>query len=378
MAPTEPNVIVLPPVDYVPPGGETFYDPNVPAGTQVALPVAPAGESGPSGPILPEQQSIVVSYAGQIVPLLTLDGTGGGGAAAGSTLGQGTVFAMGRGGQVAAVSPDGWLYVNGAPMDVSPSSIYGMPPNLSFGDLTWSPDGQRLAFRIDAADPNHSSTFESGIWIYEPSSRRSWQVMRNGYPAWAAQLHEQQHAVSVQWSPDGRSLVVTVDTPLGRGNVLMPVEHDPNQVFEALPYAQAAWAPDSGSLIVSGLSWNGQTVVGRVGLDRQYTEYLSQAATGLYMQAALPLYDGRIAFLGSSTADSFALYAASASPGAQAARLSAPVSGTILTAEWNPERTVVLVTTQSGGGLRLWLLRTDGTTQDVTPAGGALTTAHWR
>jgi hypothetical protein len=232
--------------------------------------------------------------------------------------------------------------------------------------------------RVDAADPAAFNGIDSGIWIYEPATNQSWQIFRSTYQG--EQLHEQRRAVTAQWSPDGLSLVVTVDTPLGRANVFMPVNHNANVFINALPYAYATWAPDSASVIVSGYQWNGATVVGRVALDADwtYTEYLNQSTSGLVMQAAIQLNDGRIAFLGGQTPDSFALYITQPAPGASPVRVSQVIPGQVMTAEWNAARSAVLVTAQTGGAIRLWIVRTDGTAQDSTPAAGAPDAAHWR
>jgi hypothetical protein len=370
-----PTLTPLPiPTSAMPEGGGTFYDPNAAPAGQDSLPIAPAGQTGPSGPAMPEQNYIVVSYAGQVVPLLPLlSGSG-----AGSPMAQGQIFAVSSSGQVAAVGPDRWLYVNGVRLTVSPSSQFGVDPNLSFGDLVWSLDGRRLAMRVDAANPNAQNAIDSGIWIYDPTHMPpSWQIFRDTYPGQTAQLDQQRRALTVQWAPNNLALVVTVDTPLGRANVFMPVEHNANEVVSAIPYADATWAPDSTSLVVSGMTWSGTTVVGRVALDASwtYTEYLNQQNSGLYTQAAIQLADGRIAFLGSPTPDSFALYVIQPAPGAQFVQVSGIFGGQVLSAEWNAQRTAVLVTAQ---GNRLWVIRIDGTAQDSTPAGGAVNTAHWR
>jgi hypothetical protein len=368
---------LTPPPNATAEGNGTFYDPNAPPSGQEALPVAPAGNTGPSGPAMREQEYIVVSYAGQVVPILDLPNVIGG-SGSGSALAHGRVFAVSRSGQVAAVGYDRWLYVNGQPVTVSPASQFGLHENLSFGDLVWSPDGQRLAMRVDAADPGAFNGIDSGIWIYEPATNRSWQIFRNTYQA--AQLADQRRAVTVRWAPNGLALVVTVDTPLGRANVFMPVDHDVNQYINAIPYAYATWAPDSGSLIVSGYQWGGSTVVGRVMLDTNWTttEYLSQPTAGLVMQAAIQLADGRIAFLGGPTPDSFGLYIIQPVSGALPVRLSPLIPGQIISAEWNAARSAVLVTAQVGGGYRLWVIRIDGTAQDTTPTVGAPDAAHWR
>jgi hypothetical protein len=175
------------------------------------------------------------------------------------------------------------------------------------------------------------------------------------------------------------ALVIRVETPLGMANVFLPINDNANHFVDAIPYANASWTTDSTGLIVSGATWNGPTVVGRVAADSSWTttEYLNQQATGLVMQYAVQLFDGRIVFLGSSTIDSFALYTVQpAAPGYL--QLSATLSGQIVAAEWNPERTAVLVTTQTGGVYRLWIIRTDGTSTETTPTGGLNGTAHWR
>src|SRR5690606_19435459 len=62
-----PSPTLGPPILEAPtsqPGG--FFDPIVP-------PAAP-GEAESGGPPLPEQSGVIVSYAGQVVPLLTLTG----------------------------------------------------------------------------------------------------------------------------------------------------------------------------------------------------------------------------------------------------------------------------------------------------------------
>jgi hypothetical protein len=373
--PTNPPTLTPPFLATVTPGEGTFYDPNAPDAGSESLPVAPAGDTGPSGPAMREQEYIVVSYAGQVVPILDLPNVMGG---SGTALAQGAIFAVSASGGIASVGADGWLTVNGWRVTVSPASEFGLHENLSFGDLVWSPDGQRLAMRVDAADPSAFNGIDSGIWIYEPSTHRSWQIFRDTYQA--AQLGDQRRAMTVQWAPNNLALAVTVDTPLGRAHVFMPVDHDANQPIPAIPYAYATWAPDSASLIVSGYKWGESTVVGRIALDTNwtYTEYLNQSTTGLIMQAAIQLNDGQIAFLGGPTPDTFGLYIIQPMPGALLVRISPEIAGQIVSAEWNADRSAVLVTAQVGGARRLWIIRINGAAQDVTPSLGAPDAAHWR
>ena len=357
-------------------GEGTFYDPNAASAGQDALPMAPAGQAGPAGPTMPEVSSIVVSYAGQIVPLLPLPDQ----ISTGIPLAQGNIFASGRGGGIANVGSDRRLYVNGQPVTVSPASQYGLHENLAFTALEWSQDGRLLAMRVDAIDPNAFNGIDSGVWVYDPATGRSWQVFRNTYEGQVAQLGEQRRAISIQWAPNSTALVVQVETPLGRANVFMPVDHDVNQFINAIPYADATWSLDSASLIVSGITWGAGTVIGRIALDTNwtYTEYANQFSTGLIMQAATQLYNGQLAFFGGPTPDSFGLYIMQPVPGAQPQRISSAIYGQIESVEWNPERTSALITVQRGGSRQIWVIRTDGTMQDITPISGQPSAAHWR
>jgi hypothetical protein len=295
------------------------------------------------------------------------------------------MIAVNSGGQIASVGPDRSLYMNGQRLDVSPASGFGMPPDIMIGDLAWSPDSHWLAFRVDPVNRTPENTGSSyteptGVWICDPQNPpNSWHIFRNGYAGQVAQLNEQRRALNMQWAPNSTALVIAVDTPLGRANVFLPMNHDPTVFVPSIPYADAAWAPDSASLIVSGSKENGPTVIGRIALDEQwtYTEYLNQASTGLVMQAAIQLYDGRIAFLGGPTADTFALYITQAAPAVQPVGVSVPINGQVISAEWNAERTAVLVTAQAGTGQQLWLVRTDGQIQNITPNAG-FDAAHWQ
>ena len=341
------------------------------------MPVAPAGESGPVGPALPEINQIVVSYAGQIAPLVALPA----GVGAAAPLAQGDVFAVSRGGQVAAVAPDHQLYVDGAPLLVSPASQFGLPTALQISDLAWSPDGAHLALRVDTSDPQHVSAIDSGVWIYEPASNRSWQVFRNTYAGQVEQLHQQRQAREMTWAPNGLALAIAVETPLGRATVPVPLEHDANAWVEALPYASATWTADSRALIVSGDTWDGHNVVGRVELDAAwtYTEYTRQALSGIRAHSAALLADGRLALLGSAAPGSLALYVMPAVPGGQPIQMTRTVSGQVLRAEWNVSRSAVLVTIRdAGGATSVWLLRADGAVQPIALSEGTVSAARWR
>jgi len=363
-----------------PPG--TFYDPNAPPLDSGNLPVIPTSESGPVGgaAALPEQGSVIISYAGQVVPLLNFVPNAQ--QAPAVPMAQGTVFSVGPTGQVAAASgAGGFMYVNGSPVVVSPASVYGVNPNLTYADLVWSPDGRYLAFRIDAANTADSSAINSGIWVYDTGTGQSWQVFRTTYTGQTAQQHEQRTPLAMRWSPNSVVLLLTVSTPMGIANVPIDALSDINQTgnpyVNNLNYADATFAPD-GTIIVSGPQWGALSVIGRVDLNLNwaYTEYQNQAANGLTMRFATQLNDGWIAFLGGPTPDAFALYLVPAAQGMTPSPVSTFITGQIVTAEWNTARSAVLVTVQTPAGTQWWIVRTDGAVQNVTVQGASA--AHWQ
>lgn len=339
------------------------------------------GPVGPSGPPLPDQEAVIVSYAGQIVPLLTLSGQPAPDAPI-----QGQVFDVNPAtGEIAHVDANRNVSIAGRPMIISPSSEFGPNENVSFRELFWSPNGHRLAIIVDDAGDN--TVTDAGVWIYEPvpgDKGLSWQVFRAGTPTNAPQLHEQRTPVGVQWSRDSTRLIIKVYTPRGYTNVITPATNPANNVIVSIPFDEfedATWADDGVSVIVSGRrNWNEPTVVGK--LDENglvYTEFLNETARGIAAHAAIEYAPGRIAFIGSASPGTLTLYTMDARPGAPPAPAPVTIPGTVQQVEWRADRQAALVTVVSPTNeRRLWIVRIDGTAQDVTPPPGAPFAAHWR
>ncbi|WP_119066100.1 hypothetical protein [Aggregatilinea lenta] len=378
-------------------GEGAFVDPNAPATGQESAPVAPeapVAEQSSNGPVMPEEEQIVVSYVGEVVPYLSLVGVAGG---AESSLGQGTIFDVSSAGQVATVGDNHWLTINGQPVVVSPASEYGPPANLSLGAVEWSPDARYVAMRVDDADPANQVVTNGGVWIYDltdPANPRSRQIFRNGYPGLVGQRGDERVAAGVTWSPDGSRLVIPVTTwyegaDSAPGIVIVSRDVDVNdpdldpaaKVPLALPFGGATWTLDGTALIVSGPASGGASVVGRWDLATgQYTEYTNQGAAGVAIQAAAELPDGWIGFLGSATPGrDVALYLLPAAPGAPMSPAVSPIiPGEVIAAEWNPAHTAIMVLARTDTGDRLWLVQSNGTAQDITPPGGAPASIDWR
>ena len=295
---------------------------------------------------------------------------------AGALLNTGDVFAVN--GQGAAAVVDGRLVsVNGAPLTVSPSSQFGMHPNLCYGGVGWSPNGRFLALLVGAFAPYDFNGIDTGVWVYDTATGQSWQVLRNVYEGQGGgALGEQRRALRVRWSPTSAALLVAVETGYGLGTAVVSVNADANIPPVILPYADATWTLDGAALIVSGPVSGGASVVGRVEMGSwAYTEYQNQQTNGLTMRGTAQLPDGRLAFLASVAGqESYALYVAPAALGAAGTALSGPTYGAFVAADWDAGRSAVLVTTTGGS----WVAYTNGAVQTSGMANGALSGAFWR
>ena len=165
------------------------------------MPPAAPGEAESGGPPLPEQSGVIVSYAGQVVPLLTL--TGGLDA---PPLAQGDIFDIAPTGAVAqSAACRAWqsaLRINGQELRVLPSSAR-LNTNLRYADVEWAPDGSRLPSTSTRRTPTTRPP-STAAWVYRPGDDTAHQVFRTGYEGRVAQAHEQRAATAIDWSPDGR------------------------------------------------------------------------------------------------------------------------------------------------------------------------------
>jgi len=189
---------------------------------------------------------------------------------------------------------------------------------------------------------------------------------------------------SIDLSPDGQRLAS--GTVYGQVLVWDATDGDPIHFIETPlreEIREVRWSPDGSRFASAG---PGNTVwVWDAATGEEVSVY--QSSERIYSVAWSPdgeqlAYGGESGTLEIVTPGSFALYATRTAPDGiqvpEIARLSPPMPGQVLAAAWNPGRTAVLVAAQDGPARRLWLVRTDGAAQDITPAVGAPDLAGWR
>lgn len=262
--------------------------------------------------------------------------------------------------------------INGVPLTTSPASEFGLG-NKRISQLAWSPNGNLLAFVIDGEDPTNA--FDYGVWVYNPATGQARQVFRNA--------PDYRRAIDVQWSPSSDALLVTIrsESPPGIVHAIFALDHDANDnTYPVHTYSQATWAPDTGSVIVSGRSTDGSIVLGRVSLPNQnYTPIAATAPDVVFTYAALEPVVGVIYFLGGpSESGPFRLYRVASTGGPATAVSSTTISGNLTKAEWNDGRNTLLVVLNTDGGRRAYTLSTSGAVLDITPVGGLFGDVQWQ
>lgn len=310
---------------------------------------------GNSGGFVPEGDSLLlVNPEGQVTSV-----NGGNVQAVGRT------FDVGPQGQIAVFGWDGQLYAHGNQVLLSPSSGFGLAADMFVKQMDWSPNGQYLVVVFGSTAGTEGVT-SAGVWVMDFGAGQSWQILRD---AWDV------NSLKAEWSPNSTAVVITIDTPSGITTTFLPANYDVNNGFQRHPYQDSTWALDSASVIVSGRHHEGYYILGRVNLDfdQTYASYDFSAAGVTVVRAAAEIGGGRIAFLGATDpAGPYSLYVMT--PGGVPSQIVSGIPGGIRQWEWNRSRTALLVVTSDR---QLWIVRTNGTLQNATPANGGVGEVHW-
>jgi hypothetical protein len=161
-----------------------------------------------------------------------------------------TMFSWSPDGQKIAYGDDQGIWV--ADADSSDAQLiagvrvigpWGMVAHIV--DVEWSPDGNRLAFIEDIGEGCFAGSSFVGVVDVDGSDRAS-DLCGQGI----------QFTATIDWAPDGRTLVC--DTRPGRGSVLS-VEPDGSNLTTLTEGSNPVWSPDGASILYQmGEPWFGQ------------------------------------------------------------------------------------------------------------------------
>jgi WD40 repeat protein len=306
-------------------------------------------------------------------------------------------YSVSRDGQrSAAITSGGQLRINGAIF----TGELGTHSNQRFVQARWSPDGRWLAYVVQRWDAEQAGafgilpTFNDGVWVVEWPGGRPRQVFRNYYIRGGAEPFSYRVAYDVMWSPDSSALLValigedgTRRTTLTAPSVVVDVPGPglgPQEAaqFTLLPLTDGLWLPN-GSGWVATTTTRDQPV--NLAIVRRgavtFSPVINGLAARLWIQNPAVLPDGRIAFLGKPSfsgqleggATALRMYVTG--PDGVPVALSEPLSGTLIGAEWSPNRAGLLAHVLDGTAIRSYLVSIDGSIQPVIPASLQI---HWR
>ncbi|MEP7287397.1 MAG: hypothetical protein ABI947_16695 [Chloroflexota bacterium] len=278
-------------------------------------------------------------------------------------------------------------------IDGVPYTGNGKHAGKLFRQARWSARGRWLAYIVETPGAQtgklgKQATSEDGLWVLDVAAPNAAPqfVMRNYY---GAPLDEELRiAVNLNWAFDEDAIMVTVRKLDGLHSVLVGVkvradDHNPG-LFDVLPYTDGTWTLDSLRYVTTGMPPGSHNrMLGTLDRKIQFTPIVDGMALNLWMQNAAQVADGRYAFLGKPSAagqlengtTQLALYVVS--PGGVPAAVSPVLSGEVLTAQWNPTRTALLVTLRGLSGLQTMVISLDGTTTDYTAQTHGTAAVHW-
>ncbi len=249
---------------------------------------------------------------------------------------------------------------------------------IRFTRVRWSPDGSRLAFLAETpgADGDGSArigdTPSDGLWVWTLAPGEETQftkrILENRY--------EEDRGRDVArvirdfaWSPDGTRLLVQQERAEGfpgQLGLITPDWNDGDDPAE-IRHEYGSWSQDGQRILVSGMQTDVGPVLGWVNpADLTLDPILDGGANNLWMQAAVELRDGRIAFFGATTRDSgdFGLYTLSDGSLSRGAALGGPLADVA----WNAARSAAIVRLTDG---RTLIVEVAGGVRDVTGMVGA-------
>lgn len=274
------------------------------------------------------------------------------------------------------------IFVNGQPLRISPANEFGaMSPDLRATQVAVSPSGRYVAFVLES-DSNFN---QFGVWVVDIGTNQSWQMYRND-------LSQSRRATRILWAPNSTYILIQLSTPAGSHYTVLPIpegtdqrNNQANAGYNLQPFEDAVVSLDNRTVIVSGLArpvaeygigegW----ILGRINLlypsgeyPTPFTAYDFASAGISFTRAAADIGGAQIAFLGSTSSEGpYRLYVVTP-PGVPVA-VSGEIPGRVLSWDWSPGHSSLLVTTTSG---RLYLVRTNGSIADLGPAPRS---ARWR
>ncbi|MEP7285920.1 MAG: hypothetical protein ABI947_09145 [Chloroflexota bacterium] len=293
-----------------------------------------------------------------------------------------------RTGRRIIIDQNGGLTLDGVPYNGN-----GKHAKQRFMQARWSPDGRWLAYIVETPDAERGqlgwqATIDDGVWLLDTSTPNSTPqfIMRNAYDA--PYDKPLRVAYNINWASDNDAMLISVKRPGGTGSILVGkgihADDVANGLFTVLPYVSSAWQADSQGFVVATAPGNDPAKVVVIGRDiGKVTLIADGVPLRLWMQDPTRLADGRYAFLakpsssGKIEGDSSGLALYAMWPDQTPAQVTPLLSGEVVSAAWNPNRTALLVVLRTAQGIQAKVIGIDGNITDYTTQARGSTSVHW-
>lgn len=250
--------------------------------------------------------------------------------------------------------------------------------------VTWSPNGQFVAYIIDAQrHPNPDA--RDGVWILDVNSGGSRQLLRDaptenhpGYQLGNVRdfLHVSEY---LEWSPQSDVVLAQVRRadPGSEDQqflFVLGLDEDPNRIPGALRYDYGSWTNDGNRLVVSGRNPQGRIIIGTVNRDGSDEQVLLDGRQiGQWLRNAVQRPNGQIVALArpfdiGGMAGPVRIIDQNGTPLTDFIGTDTPTS-----VNWSPDKSAVIVTT----GGRTYIATVTGTIRDITDSLSDTQTVNW-
>ncbi len=264
-------------------------------------------------------------------------------------------------------------------LDFEPQSAQDNQANVV--QVVWSPDGQHLAFLVDANRDDRD-----GVWLLNNpqinSISNAQQVFRECPPPIDTDCTvniggEPKHynSLHIDWNNSSTALLVQLDLPdeNRRAFTVIPLDNAPTHLPPIYRYDYASWSQDGTRVLVSGAGPDGRQMIGWLDPSNGTVQTIFDGSSaGLIFRDAVQRPDGQIVALAAVGGSPDALYDSS----------GRPISGVIGDAapsrvSWSPDRSAALVVVNDGGTPHYYVANVDGSVQEITASVAGALAVDW-